>query len=184
MQSPLRMRRTPRVIALLALASACESAVPPSPAEPTDIPAATLRSRHAKIAMGDTRAEVADAMGSQPVRRPGHPDAPFPTPLRVADWTAPSGEPIRLEVYVTATRPADGCPDLLYDDAPVAYADGRVVATTWEEVEWRWRGWGGELARLRALQDRVGECEAPDPKAPGPTADPKPPPTNPEPALE
>jgi hypothetical protein len=168
-----------RLTACLALVSACESISPPAPTAAGDIHAATLRNRHARIAIGQAQAEVAAAMGSQPVRRPGHPDAPFPTPLRVAEWSAPSGERVRLEVYVTATRPAEGCPDLLYDDAPVAYADGRVVATTWEEVEWRWRAWGGELAGLRALQDRVGECEAPDPE-PDPDApvepEPQPPP--------
>ena len=67
-----------------------------------------------------------------------------------------------------------GTPDLLYDDAPVAYVDGRVVATTWEEVEWRWRGWGGELAGLRAIQDRVGECAEPADPPDEPTDPPDP----------
>jgi hypothetical protein len=153
--------RTPRLLALLALATACASPAPTAPPDPADVPADMLRNRHAKVAIGHTQAEVAAAMGGLPVRRPGHPDAPFPTPFRVAEWETPSGEEVRLEVYVIATRPAEGCPDVLYDDAPVAYAGGRVVATTWEEVEWRWREWGGDLAGLRALQDRVGECEEP-----------------------
>ena len=159
-----RARALASGIVALAVANACASASPPGAPEPGDVPASVVRRHHARVAPGQTQAEVAAAMGRLPVRRPGRPDAPFPTPFRMTEWTAPSGERIRLEVYVTATRPAEGCPDVFYDDAPVAYVDGRVVATHWEAVEWRWREWGGELARLRALQDRVGECaDPPDP---------------------
>jgi hypothetical protein len=48
--------------------------------------------------------------------------------LRVAEWTTPSGGAIRLEVYVIATRPAEGCLDVICDDAPVAYVGERVMA--------------------------------------------------------
>ncbi|MGH0029136.1 MAG: hypothetical protein ACQGVC_05065 [Myxococcota bacterium] len=127
---------------------ACQSPGPPS------VPAHVLRERHRAVEIGQTRAQVRDQMGDVPVRRPGHPDAPFPTPYREVELRPPGGGSLRLEVYVVATRPAEGCPDVQYDDRPVAYRDGRVVATTWEELEWGWRDWGGDLASLRAAQDR------------------------------
>lgn len=145
MQHPRRARSP---ILLLALGCACATQGPES------LPAYALRDRHAAIEIGQSRPAVATLMGGLPVRRPGHPEAPFPTPLRSAEWVAPGGERIRLEVYVIAARPVEGCPDVQYDDAPVAFVDDRVAGKTWDFVEWRWRAWGGDLARLRALQDR------------------------------
>lgn len=145
----------------LALAVACAG---PGP-EPASVPAWTLRERHAAVKIGQTPGEVASLLGSLPVRRPGHPDDPFSTPLHVAEWVGPAHERIRLEVYVVEARPAGGCPDVQYDDAPVVFVDGRVAGTTWEFVEQHWRDWGGDLRRLRRLQDRFS-CEPPsDPPA-------------------
>lgn len=129
--------------------AACQSPGPPS------IPAYEMRERIRELAPGQTRSEVRRVLGSLPVRKPGHPDAPFATPHRVGAFTTPAGDRVRLEVYVVATRPAEGaCPDVQYDDAPVAYLNDRVVALDWDALEWRWREWGGDLGVLRALQDR------------------------------
>ena len=62
---------------------------------------------------------------------------------------------------MTAAWPADGCPDFHYRDAPVAYADGRVISLDWNELEWTWEQLGGSLRRLRSLQDRLA-CNADD----------------------
>jgi hypothetical protein len=147
------MRVTGRAAALLlALLSAAPIACR-SPA-PTRVPAHELRERHREIRVGESLAQVHARMGALPVPRPGHPDAPFPTPYRVTSFRTPGGDTVRLEVYVVAVRPADGCPDVQYEDAPVAYLNRRVAALSWDDLEWRWRAWGGDLGVLRALQDR------------------------------
>lgn len=141
--------RSGPLLVLLALA-ACRSGPPQA------LPAHELRERLAGIEAGQTLGEVRAAIGALPVLRPGHPESPFPTPLRAMEWRSPAGERIRVEVYVVAVRPAHGCPDVQYDDSPLAFVNERVVATQWDALEWRWRGWGGALAGLRSLQDRFG----------------------------
>lgn len=143
------------VVALLVvvvLTAACSTPGPPS------IPPYEMRERLRDVALGDPADAVRARLGDLPVRKPGHPLAPFPTPYRVASLRAPDGDRIRVEVYVVAARPAEGCPDVQYDDRPVAYRNDRVVALDWDEIEWRWREWGGALAALRSLQDRF-RCE-------------------------
>jgi hypothetical protein len=147
------------------------------------VPAHELRERHRSLEPGDSQESVRSRLGDLPVQRPGHPDAPFPTPYRATALRTAAGQEVRLEVYVVGVRPAEGCPDVQYDDAPVAYLDGRVVALSWEDVEWRWREWGGDLGVLRALHDRF-VCEAPDPEAdPEPAPDPDPAPDAPSPGA-
>jgi len=146
-------------LALLAALIACQSPAP------TRVPAHELRARHREIRVGESLEQVHARMGELPASRPGHPDDPFPTPYRVTTFRTPGGDTVRLEVYVVAVRPADGCPDVQYEDAPVAYLNRRVATLSWDELEWRWREWGGDLGVLRALQDRF-VCEGdptPDP---------------------
>lgn len=135
-----------------------------SPA-PTRVPAYELRERHGEIRVGESLEDVHARMGELPVPRPGHPDAPFPTPYRSTTFHTPGGDTVRLEVYVVAVRPAEGCPDVQYQDAPVAYLNRRVAALSWDDLEWRWREWGGDLGVLRALQDRF-VCEREGPPEP------------------
>jgi hypothetical protein len=142
----------------LLLASGCRSA----PAV-HGVPAYVVRERMRAVEVGQTIEQVHAILRRDPVRRPRHPDDPFPTPLRVEELVAPDGSAVRLEIYVVATRPADGCPDHHYDDAPVLFVDGRVAGLDWEFVEWGWRGWGGRLEVLRGLQDRYRCPDSTDP---------------------
>ncbi len=123
-----------------------------------------MRDRLREVEVGDTLEQAHARLRRDPVRKPGHPGDPFPTPLHVVQLEAPDGRRVRLETYVVAARRAEGCPDFHYEDVPVVYVDGIVAGMTWEFVEWRWRNWGGELGRLRALQDRYrcSEPEAPE----------------------
>ena len=100
-------------------------------------------------------------LGRDPVRKPGHPKDPFPSPTMALDWETPKGQAARVELYVIAARAAKGCPDVHYEDVPVAYLDGVVVGTSWEFVEWSWRSWGGSLHRLREIQDSYRCVEPP-----------------------
>jgi len=153
----VRRRRLPSAVALFLLASGCRSAAPTV----QGVPAYVIRERMRAVEIGQTLEQVHTILRRDPVRRPGHPDEPFPTPLRVEELVAPDGSAVRLEIYVVATRSADGCPDHHYDDAPVLFMDGRVAGLDWEFVEWGWRGWGGRLEALRALQDRY-RCAEPE----------------------
>lgn len=131
------------------------------------VPAYRVRERVDRVEVGQAEAAARAALGGQPVRKPNHPQSPFPTPLRVLELCAPDGRNVRVETYVVAARPAEGCPDFQYDDVPVAYRDGAVAGVGWEYVEAHWRGWGGSLEALRAARERPGcpeevkEVEAP-----------------------
>jgi len=133
--------------------SACLLPVCASPG-PEILPPYSMRDRVERIEAGQTLADAHAVLGRTPVRKPNHPDAPFPTPLHALDLRAPDGRMVRLETYVVAARPAAGCPDFQYEDAPIVFIDGVVAAKSWEFVEWSWRGWGGSLAALRVVQDR------------------------------
>lgn len=128
-----------------------------------------MRDRLRAVEVGQSADAVHALLGGDPVERPGHPDDPFPSPLHELALTTPAGERVRVEVYVVATRSAPGCPDVHYEDTPVAYVDGVVAGKTWEFVEWHWREWGGALADLRAAQDRF-HCPEPSPAEAAPPA--------------
>jgi hypothetical protein len=114
-----------------------------------------MRDRVDRIEAGQDLAAVHAILGRDPVRKPNHPDAPFPTPLHALELSAPDGRTVRLETYVVAARPAAGCPDFQYEDVPLLYVDGVVAYKGWGMVEWTWRDWGGSLAALRAVQERL-----------------------------
>jgi hypothetical protein len=103
---------------------------------------------------GQTVPEVHAILRRPPVRKPGHPDDPFPSPLQIVELERYGQSKVRIETYVVATRREKGCPDYGYDDRPVVFLDGIVAGLSWEFVEWRWQEWGGQLARLRDIQDR------------------------------
>jgi hypothetical protein len=48
--------------------------------------------------------------------------------LRISVLPTPAGESVRVELYVVAARSAEGCPDVHYEDVPVAFVDDVVVA--------------------------------------------------------
>lgn len=128
------------------------------------VPPHSVRDRMERVEVGQAQATAQAILGRQPVHKPNHPDSPFPTPLRVLELGTPDGRGVRLETYVVATRPARGCPDFQYDDAPVVFIDGLVAGKGWEYLEQNWRGWGGSLEALRAARERPGcpeEAEAP-----------------------
>ena len=125
----------------------------PAP-QATSVPPYSVRDRMDRIEVGQTQAAAQVILGRQPVRKPNHPQSPFPTPLRVLELHAPDGRNVRLETYVVATQPAQGCPDFQYDDVPVAFIDGVVAGKGWEYLEENWRRWGGALDALRAARER------------------------------
>jgi hypothetical protein len=114
-----------------------------------------MRDRVERVEVGQSLAEVRAILGRDPVRKPNHPEAPFASPLQALDLRAPDGRAVRLETYVVAARPVDGCPDFQYEDVPILYVDGAVAYKGWGAVEWTWRDWGGSLAALREVQDRL-----------------------------
>jgi hypothetical protein len=120
-----------------------------------------MRERVGRVALGQSFAEAHAILGRDPVHRPGHPDQPYPSPLRSLALRPPAGEPVQIELYVVAARRAEGCPDVHYEDVPVAYRGGVVAARDWRAVEASWRGWGGSLAELRAARDGLRCSEAP-----------------------
>lgn len=155
------LQRVAPLATMLAVALALASCRTAPPAGPRVLPVHAMRERIAAVEIGRTITEVRAAVGILPVLRPGHPESPFPSPLRTAEWRTPEGRSIRVEVYVVAARPADGCPDVQVEGAPLAFVDGILVSKEWIALERSWRAWGGDLARLRALQDRLG-CEPTD----------------------
>jgi hypothetical protein len=139
-------------IALAVLGCASDSAREMSRETPA-IQDFAMRARVARVAIGDSAAEAHAILGRDPVVRPGHPDQPFPTPLRTLALDTPSGRSLAIELYVVAARAAQGCPDVHVEDVPVVFLDGVVVACSWEAVEASWRQWGGTLESLRRVRD-------------------------------
>jgi hypothetical protein len=157
-----RMRRPAAPLVLVAglVALGCASA----PANPTGaIHDFTMRDRVARVNAGQTLEEARVILGDDPVRKPGHPDDPYPSPHRTQLFTTPAGVSVRIDVYVVATRPAEGCPDVHFEDEPIAYLDGVVAGKDWAWVERHWRAWGGSLEALRDAQDRH-RCPYPVPE--------------------
>jgi hypothetical protein len=134
------------------LLPAC-SMLAPAP-QAASVPPYSVRDRMDRVEVGQAQAAAQAILGRQPVRKPNHPQSPFPTPLRVLELRAPDGRNVRLETYVVATQPARGCPDFQYDDVPVAFIDGVVAGKGWEYLEENWRRWGGSLDALRAARQR------------------------------
>ena len=118
-----------------------------------------MRARIDRVAIGQTAEQAHAILGRDPVERPGHPSAPFPTPLRAVAMKTPTGS-VQIELYVVAARAAEGCPDVHVEDVPVVFLDGVVAARSWEAVEASWRGWGGTLESLRRVRD-TWRCDAP-----------------------
>ena len=119
-----------------------------------------MRARVERVAVGQSAEEAHAILGNDPVRRPGHPGDPFPSPARTFTLEASAGEPLRIEVYVVAARGAEGCPDVQIEDVPVVFRGGVVAARGWEAVEAGWRSWGGTLAALRSARD-THQCTDP-----------------------
>ena len=146
------IQRTALVVAVACGLPAC--ALWGSDAYPIGVGADVMRTRIETIERGQTLAEVHEILGREAVRKPNHPDAPFPLPLHVIGWRTPDGSALRVETYVVAAHPADGCPDYQYEDAPILYIDGVVIGTGWRFAERHWREFGGSLADLREIQQR------------------------------
>ena len=141
------------VWSLAALGCAAVSAGPP---EGGPIQAWDLRDRLRQIEPGQGREDVHAILGRDPVQKPGHPDAPFSSPLRELTLTTPRGETVAIELYVVEAYPVEGCPDVVYRSEPVVFVDGAVAALGWDAVEARWREWGGTLAALRDAREVAG----------------------------
>jgi hypothetical protein len=120
-----------------------------------------MRERVARVEPGQSQVEARAILGRDPVHRPGHPGEPYPSPLRALALRTPEGDPVQVELYVVAARAAQGCPDVHYEDAPVAFRRGVVAARGWQTVEASWRAWGGSLAQLREVRDGSRCAEAP-----------------------
>ena len=152
------MRRS--VLLAIALAAlGCASSSPREPAREGDaIHDYAMRARVARVAVGQTEDEAHAILGREPVQRPGHPDEPFPSPRHAISVATPTGETLRIELYVVGARSAEGCPDVHVEDAPVVFQRDAVAALGWEEVEARWRGWGGSLDSLRRVRDTY-QCD-------------------------
>jgi hypothetical protein len=154
------------VIALAALA--CASGRPRALArDPAAIQDFAMRARVGRVATGQSAEQARAILGTDPVQRPGHPSDPFPSPRRSISVATPTGESLRIELYVVGARSAEGCPDVHVEDAPVVFHDGVVAAKSWEDVEARWRGWGGSLESLRHLRDTY-QCDDVPPTASAP----------------
>lgn len=128
--------------------------------KPQGMPAYEMRERFRSVREGQSVQEVHRILRRSAIRKPSHPDDPFPSPLHIVELGGDSAPAVRIETYVVATRRAEGCPDYGYDDRPVVFVGGVVAGLSWEYVEWRWQEWGGELAELRHIQDRHHCSEA------------------------
>jgi hypothetical protein len=153
------------LLAIALAALGCASHEPALATGPGAIHDYAMRARVERVAAGQSADEAHAILGREPVQRPGHPDDPFPTPRQAISVATPTGDTLRIELYVVGARSAEGCPDVHVEDAPVVFQSGAVVAVGWEQVEARWRGWGGSLDSLRRIRDTY-QCElAPDASA-------------------
>jgi hypothetical protein len=144
-------------IAALTLASpGCAGDPPPAVSAPDADPVIqswAMRERVARVEVGQSRDQARAILGDAPVRKPGHPEDPFPTPLRSLELAPGAGPAVRVELYVVASYPAQGCPDVHFRDVPIVFVDDVVAGTDWAFVERNWRAWGGSLATLREARD-------------------------------
>ena len=150
----LRHQLRPHSLVTTGLFACLLPACPMRAPEPqtASVPPYSVRDRMDRVAVGQPQADVQALLGRRPVRKPNHPEAPFPTPIWVLELSAPDGRSVRLESYVVATRATPGCPDFQYDDVPLAFIDGVVAGKGWEYLEQNWRRWGGSLDALREAQ--------------------------------
>lgn len=146
------------MLAIALIALGCASNEPALASGPGAIQDYAMRARVARVAVGQSAQEAHAILGREPVQRPGHPDDPFPSPRQAISVAMPTGETLRIELYVVGARSAEGCPDVHVEDAPVVFQNGAVAALGWEEVEARWRGWGGSLESLRRVRDTY-QCD-------------------------
>jgi len=163
------MRRVSACAASFAIALAavaCASKPTLELGEPLVIQDFAMRARVERVAVGQSAEQAHAILGGNPVQRPGHPTEPFPSPRRAISVATPTGESLRIELYVVGARGAEGCPDVHVEDAPVVFRNGVVAARSWEEVEAQWRGWGGSLEALRHVRDTYQCEETPTASAP------------------
>jgi hypothetical protein len=152
-------RRAWLAIAIALEAAGCASGRPRALATgPAAIQDFAMRARVARVALGQSAEQAHAILGSDPVQRPGHPADPYTSPRRAISVATPTGESLRIELYVVGARSAEGCPDVHVEDAPVVFQRGVVAARSWEEVEARWRSWGGSLESLRRVRDTY-QCD-------------------------
>jgi len=145
-----------------ALASlACASRGRELASGPAAIQDFAMRARVERVAVGQSAQQAHEILGSDPVQRPGYPQHPFASPRRAISVATPTGESLRIELYVVGARSAEGCPDVHIEDVPVVFREGVVAARGWEAVEASWRGWGGTLAELRSVRDTYQCSDAP-----------------------
>ncbi|HKA14840.1 MAG TPA: hypothetical protein VKH41_07475 [Myxococcota bacterium] len=154
------MVRRAYALAIALAALACASRGGGFSSTPPAIQDFAMRARLERVAVGQSADQAHAILGSDPVQRPGHPENPFPSPRRAISIATPTGESLRIELYVVGARSAEGCPDVHIEDVPVVFRDGVVAARGWEAVESSWRGWGGTLAELRAVRDTY-QCSDP-----------------------
>ena len=163
-------------LAALALAAAlaspgCAPTLAPleEPAAASPVPdkiyPSALERRLARVRVGQSLEEARDLIGRSRVRRPGADGGSFPSPLRRIELETPEGRRVELEVYVVLAAPAEGCPDVQAELAPLVALDGEIAALDWDYVERNWRDWGGALDALREVRD-VHECPFPAPTPP------------------
>jgi hypothetical protein len=148
----------PRMLVLALAALGCAPRVNLFASQPAAIHDFAMRARVARVAVGQSAEQAHAILGSEPVQRPGHPADPYPSPRRAVSVATPTGEVLRIEMYVVGARSAEGCPDVHIEDAPVVFRNGVVAARSWEEVEARWRAWGGTLESLRHVRD-TSQCD-------------------------
>lgn len=134
---------------------------------------AALERRLGRVQPGQSLEEAHQLIGQPRVRRPGADGGTFPSPLRRVALETPEGRQVELELYVVSAAPAEGCPDVHAELAPLVALDGEVAALDWDYVERHWRGWGGELAALRQLRG-LHDCPLPPAATPVAPAPPSP----------
>jgi hypothetical protein len=149
----LRMR-SPFAATLLLAFCACAGGCVTAPEDPNGaIQAFEMRERFARVEIGELDEQARHRMGERPVRKPGHPDDPFPSPRRTIAFTDRDGTPVWVYLYVVATQHAEGCPDVHFEDEPIVTRGGYVFGKGWDFVERHWRAWGGTLEALRDARD-------------------------------
>src|SRR5688572_25199099 len=68
--------------------------------EPLVIQDFAMRARVDRVAIGQSADQAHAILGNNPVQRPGRPAEPFPSPRRAVSVATPTGESLRIELYV------------------------------------------------------------------------------------
>lgn len=136
---------------------ACGHVAPSAPAE-RSYPTAN-EGRFAHVEPGQSPAQVQLLFGVEPIANPFEAERPFANPhLEVAAEDV-RGRQLRIWLYLTELRTHPECPWLTFSDRPVVFEDGRVVASSWSELEARLESWGKSADWYRALRyPRFGSC--------------------------